>query len=284
MHRAVKYFLPALLAFAACPAIAHENPTPRTLEIGVVPYVSARALVASYEPMRLYLETALGRPVKIYTAAGFKPFFQNAQHGDYDLVITAAHFARLLQTEHKFTPLLRYSAGARGLVMTLLDSPVKSLQNLHGKVIALPDRLSLASIVCMTHLRENGLQPGTDFQLLDVPSFASAILSVQKGDAMAAVSAPGALVQMPPELRDSVRAVVDTGEYINLVFLAHPRLGKTTAGQLSKALLKFGNDTSEGKQFFSSTGFGNFIPATAKDMDSLDRYVAETRRLLSEKP
>ena len=89
---------------------------------------------------------------------------------------------------------------------------------------------------------------------------------------------------MTPELRESMKPVVDTGEYINLIFLAHPRLGKATADQLNKALLKFGNETTEGKQFFSSTGFGTIIPATAKDMNSLDRYIAETKRLLSEKP
>jgi phosphonate transport system substrate-binding protein len=265
-------------------AYADNSGNTNQLDIGVVPYTSARALVASYEPIRLYLEQALGRPVKIYTAPGFKPFFLNAEKGYYDLVISPAHFARLLQKEHKFTPLLRYSAGGRGLIMTALNSPVKTPQDLRGKVIALPDQLSLASIICMSNLLDNGLQPGVDFQLLDVPSFASAILAVQKGDAVAAVSAPGALAQMPPELRDSVRPVLDTGEYINLIYLVHPRLGNDTAEQIKKALYKFGNGTSEGKQFFSGTGFGHFVPATAKEMNSLDRYVAETKRLLIENP
>ncbi len=284
MIRLFKHGIMALLAVSASAGQAGENAAARPLEVGVVPYISARALIASYEPMRVYLEQSLGRPVKIYTAAGFKPYFESAQRGDFDLVITAAHFARLLQKEQKFTPLVRYSAGGRGLIMTALNSPIKSLQDLRGKTIALPDQLSLASIVCMTHLRDNGLQAGTDFSLLEVPSFASAILAVQKGDAAAAVSAPGALMQMPRELRESVKPVVDTGEYINLIFLTHPRLGRKTSDSLSRALLKFGNETNEGKQFFSSTGFGSFVPATTKDMNSLDRYVAETRRLLNEQP
>jgi len=282
MHRLFQFFCLIVSAIIVAPALADDKNKP--LEIGVVPYVSARALVASYEPMRNYLEQTLGRPVKIYTAPGFQAFYQNAEKGDYDLVIIPSHFARLLQKEQKFTPLLRYSAGGRGLIMTALNSSIKTAQDLRGKAIALPDRLSLASIVCMTNLREQGLQPGTDFQLLDVPSFASAILAVQKGEAQAAVSAPGALAQMSKELRESVRPVVDTGDYINLIFLTHPRLEKESAMQISKALLKFGNGTSEGKQFFSSTGFGHFVSATNRDMNSLDRYVAETKRLLGEKP
>jgi len=251
--------------------------------VGVVPYLSARVLITSYEPMRLYLEQVLGMPVKIYTATGFKQFFLNAQRGDYDLVISPSHFARILQKEHQFTPLVRYSNNARGMVMTALNSPLKTLQDLRGQVIAAPDKLSMATIVSITWLRENGLHSGTDFQLLEVPSFTSAILAVHKGDAMAAISAQAVLNQMTQELRESVRTIAVTGEYIPLVFLAHPRIEQKYAALLNTELLKFGNETIEGKQFLSSTGFRTIIPATTKDMNSLDHYVAETKRLLADK-
>ena len=282
MHRLFKNGFWAILALSSWPSFATDNSPVKPLEVGVVPYISARALVATYEPMRLYLEQALDRPVKIYTAAGFRQFFLNAKRGDYDLLVTSSHLARLLQKEHQFTPLLRYSAGGSSLVMTALNSPIKNLQDLRGQVIAMPDQLSLASIVCMTYLREKGLKSGTDFQLLEVPSFASAILSVQKGEAGAAISASGALAQMPQELRESVHSIMNTGEFISLVLLVNPRLAKSEVEYLNAALLKFGNKSNEGKQFFSSTGFGAMIPATEKDMASLDRYMAETKRLLAQ--
>lgn len=284
MPKLFNYVLLSFIALSAGPAYAADSPSGKVLNVGVVPYLSARALVTSYEPIRLYLEQALGMPVKIYTAPGFKPFYLNARQGDYDLVITAAHFARLLQKEQNFIPLVRYAGGNRCMIMTALSSPIKAMPDLKGIIIALPDHLSLASIGCMTHLRENNLQPGKHFQLLEVPSFASAILAVQKGDAAAAVSAPAALAQMPRELSESVRPVVSTDELFNLIYLAHPRLDKKFTHRLNQELLKFGNDTSEGKHFFAGTGFGKFIPVTAKDMNTLDRYVADTKRLLSETP
>ena len=284
MQTLFKYGLGLVLAMTACTIYAEDNSALKPLEIGIVPYLSARVLVTSYEPMRLYLEQTLGRPVKIYTAAGFKPFFLNTRQGDYDLVITAAHFARIVQKEQKFIPMVRYSAGGRALLVTTLASPIKTARDLRAQVIALPDKISLASIVCLTYLHENGLQSDTDFQLLEVPSFTSAILAVQNGDASAAISAKGVLLQMPQTLRESVRTIVDAGEYIPLVFLAHPRLGKKYIDLLNTTLLKFGNETSEGKQFLTSTGFGSIIPATAKDMSSLDRYIEETKRLLDKTP
>lgn len=282
MHNLFKLFCFAALSILALPVSAKDHTDAEPLDIGVIPYMSARVLVNSYETMRHYLENVLGRPVHIYTANGFKQFFLNSQKGDYDLVISAAHFARILQKENKFIPLVRYSKGGRGLVMVSRKGNLKTSQDLKGKIIALPDQLSLASIVCMTYLHETGLKAGADFKLLSVPSFESAILAIREDDAQAAVSAPGALVQMKKELRDSVIPIVDTGEYINLIFLSNPRMPKTDSDLLEKALLKFGRDTKEGKQFLISTGFGSIVPATTKDMNSLDRYVAETKQLLNE--
>lgn len=280
MRKLIEFVSFTLLTISAWPILASDNSSAQPLQVGVVPYISARVLVATYEPMRLYLEQVLGRPVKIYTASGFRQFFLNAKNGDYDLIITSGHLARILQKEYQFTPLLRYSTGGSGLIVVALNSPLKTLQDLRGQVIALPDQLSLASIVCMTFLREKGMNPGTDFQPLEVPSFASAILSVQKGTAGAAISAPAALAQMPLDLHESVQAIMNTGEFISQVLLVHPRLGKSEVEQINKALLRFGNESNEGKQFLYSTGFGSIIPATARDMSSLDRYIAETRRLL----
>ena len=232
--------------------------------------------------MRLYLEQALGRRVKICTAAGFRQFFLNAKRGDYDLIVTSSHLARLLQKEHQFTLLLRYSAGGSGLVMTALNSPVKNLQDLRGQVIAMPDELSLASIVCMTYLREKGLKSGTDFQLLEVPSFASAILSVQKRRSRGGHLCLGCTRPNTPGAPRVSACHHEYREFISLVLLVNPRLAKSDVEYLNAALLKFGNKSNEGKQFFSSTGFGSMISATEKDMASLDRYMAETKRLLGQ--
>lgn len=261
------------------PCIAEEEKS-RPLEIGVVPYQSARVLVNQYEPMRLYLEQIMGSQVSIYTASSFKQFLLNAQHGDYDLAISPAHFARILQKENKFTPLTRYGKGGRGWVMAAPGGMIKSADDMKGKILAVPFQLSLASIVCMTALKEKGLRPGTDFRILEVPSFESAILAIQKGEADAAISTPATMMQMSKHLQESVQPVLDTGEFVSLILLSHPRIDRKKADLIRSALIKFGNETDSGKQFMLSTGFGNMLPVTAKEMDGLERYLGETKRLL----
>lgn len=281
MHKLAKICCILFIAILSSNASAEISAKSKPLQLGIVPYIGTRSLVTSYEPMRLYLEKALGKPVEIYTATGFKSFYLNAQRGDFDLVISSAHFARILQKKDLFVPLARYSKGGRGLIVKRVNNrKINNFEDLRGQIIAMPDQLSLASIVCMTYLRENGLQAGVDFRVLEVPSFASAIFAVKKGDAIAAISAPGAIGQMPAELREAVKPFIDTGEFVSLVFLANPRLDKATTEQLKSVLLKFSVDTPEGKKFFGSNAFGSLITATTDDMNNLDPYLAETERLM----
>ena len=281
MKKLFKCVLVAILAFPVFSAFAEDTASAKPLNVGIVPYVSARAVIANCEPMRLYLEQSLGRPVKIYTANSFRQFFLNAQKGDYDMVISAAHMARLLQKENKFIPIVRFSPGIHSLFMTKLSSPLKSPLELRGQTIAVPDQLSFATIVGMNWLSEKGLKADIDYKILEVPSFPSALLAVQKGEAVAAISVPPVLAQVPKELRDSLKILADAGEFLQFIFLTHPRLGNQTSSLLGKELIRFSQETDEGKQFLASAGFGTIVPALGSDMSSLDKYTSETRRLLN---
>jgi len=284
MIRLIKHALMAVTAISAFSVFAADTAPVKPLEVGVVPYISARAVVTNFEPLRVYLERVLRQPVKIYTSTGFKQFYKNAERGDYDLVISAAHFARILQKDNKFKPLVKLSPPAHSLLMIKLDSPLNTPQELKGQVLAVPDQLAFSSIVSMAWLRDNGLKPGVDFKLLEVPSFPSALLAVQKGDANVAISASPVLAQIPKELRESLKTLADAGEYLQFIFLTHPRVDAIASERIGKELINFNNDTGEGKQFFSSTGFGAITTLAPKDMNSLDRYVAETKRLMDEAP
>lgn len=284
MLRLFTLVLTVLMSASTVTTFAKDKPPVKPLEVGIIPYLSPRVLITSYEPMRLYLENALNRPVKIYTATGFKQFLLNAQHGDYDLVLAAAHFARLLELDQKYIPVARFAAINRTLIVTDKNSPIKTTQDLKDKIIAVPDLLSLATIVAFNHLRDAGLKSGTDFKVQEVPSFISAILSIQKGEAAAAVSASGIIAQMPGELGNSVKTVIDAGDTLRMVILTNPRLGKKSSYMIKNVLLKIDKDSKLGEQLINNTHAGGIISVTADDMKSLDRYIPETRRQLQLSP
>ncbi len=281
MHNFYRICFFSTLAFLALAVSAKDNNEAASLEIGVVPYMSARVLVQSYEPMRLYLEQVLGKPVHIYTANGFKQFFLNAKKGDYDLVISAAHVARILQKDDHFKPVLHFEKNGRALIMVGSNSPIKTLQDIRGMRIAVPDKLSLAAIVAIKSLRENGLKEGVDYTILDVPSFTSAILSISNGEAMAAITAQVVIKQMAGDVQNSVKLLLDAGEFSNLIILTHPRISKSDRVKITRILQNFQLKTNEGKNFISNSHFGEMIPVTDNDMQNLDSYIAESNRLLN---
>jgi len=251
-----------------------------SLEVGVFPYLSTQAILTTYQPVRLHLETALKRPVQLSTAHDFSAFVARTQRGDYDLVITAPHFARLAQREAGYVPLAQYTRELRGVVLVAANSPIKSITELRGQSIAVPSRLAIMSMMGLRLLATGGLRPGRDFTLQVASSHTSAVLSVKNGENAAALTEASALRQMPAELVRSVRVLATTGQVQSVVFLAHARLARRERERLKTELLRFAQDTGAGRAFLKSTGFGGLRAVTEKDLHALDSYMDELKEQL----
>lgn len=278
LSRLIAGLLALVCAFAAAMASAEDRTTAR-LVLGVTPYLSTRTLIPIHKPLQQHLKESLETVTEVYTAADFRSFFNGAIQGEYDLVIMPSHFARLAQRDHGFIPLVRYSRGGRGMLMTAKTGGVDKLEALRGQTVAVADRLALAAIVVLGKMKEKGLQPDVDFHISLTASFNSAMIAMEKGEAAAAVSTPGALAQMPAELRESARPLLDTGEYVSLVYLAHPGLPEKVRSRVKSTLFEFGR-TAAGKQFLADTGSGEFVEVGSEDLRALDTHLAETKRLL----
>ena len=261
-----------------CAGAVRAADTP--LEVGVFPYLSTQAILTTFQPVRVHLETALKRPVQLSTAQDFSTFVARTQHGDYDLVITAPHFARLAQREAGYVPIAQYTRRLHGIVVVAANSPVKSIMELRGQSIAMPSRLAIVSMMGLRLLATSGLRPGRDFIVQVASSHSSAVLSVKNGEAAAALTEASALQQMPAELARSVRVLATTGRVQNVVFLAHARLARAERERLKTELLRFAHDTEAGRAFLKSSGFGGLRAVTEKDLRALDSYMGELKEQL----
>jgi hypothetical protein len=181
-------------------------------------------------------------------------------------------------------PWVRYSGGARDLLVLPRDSPFRRLDQLRGEIFAGPDRLAPGSVAVVRWLLDYGLKEDRDYKIITSVSFNTAILTMLHREAAAAISAPVPMQQMPARLRYSVRSLGDTGDYANLVYLANPHLGTKKIAQIRKLILQFGAGIPAGRAFLAGTGFGSIVPATVADIRMLDVYVQESRRLVSVRP
>lgn len=267
----------AMLALCALPSRLLAQPV-RPLEIGVLPNLSARVLLAQYQPLREYLARVLQRPVQVSTALTWSAFHQRTLALDYDLVVTAANLARLAQIDRGYEPLLSYTPNIKGMLVAASSRPVRGVADLAGQTLVLSNPQSLVALRGMQWLAEHGLKRDRDFKTIATPTEDSVGSVVARGDAVAAMVSGGEYGAIPAAIRAQLQPVTTFAEVPGFIVMASPRLAPAQARAIKDHLLNFANNADEGKAFFASTGFTGVRETAAGLMESMDPYVELTRK------
>jgi phosphonate transport system substrate-binding protein len=262
-------------------AKAPENPV-EPLEIGIVPIFNAATVVPFFKPLQTYLEQKLNRPVLLVTAPDHQTFVKRTQHGDYPIVITSAHYARLAQKEAKYRPILCTEKKQTGAVIVLKDGQITRVAQLKGKIIAFPNFISMSSVLGRSFLKSQHLSPGKDIQVRYFNSLSSSLYAVSAGEAEAAIASPIALNFLPEDINGKFKIIAKTKDAPNVFILTHPQFSKASSNQIAQLILDF-SKTPEGKKFGQTSGFVGFTRPTSSEMKSLDRFVPELKTLINNK-
>ena len=183
---------------------------------------------------------------------------------------------RLAQIEAGYTPLARYNAPHRTLLIAAKDQPLKSIQDLKGKTLAGIDPITLAMNDTIIWLQEQGLHAGTDYTLLQTPTPISAAYSVQNHQSILAISSPQGMKQLPDNMKASIEIFASLPELPSLLWLAHPRM-KTEIPRLKAALLSFTPQTENGAIFYESTGYMGMREPSSDDAKIMDKVAQESK-------
>lgn len=248
------------------------------LKVGVVPYLTTNVLISLFQPVRTHLERSLERPVELYTAQDVRTFVKRTLKSDFDIIITAAHHARLAQLEGGYLPVARFSGPLHAAIAVSKDSALREPRELRGHRIAITDRSILVNIVTIKLLADMGVGE-RDLDLAIVNSQNTALLTVARGEAEAAIIAHFTLDQIPPDQRAGIRVLYKSDVLPNVTILAKSTLPAETRERLRKALLAF-PETPEGRTFLQRSRFQGIEPANDEFMKRLDVYLPETRRHL----
>ena len=251
------------------------------LEIGVLPNISARALMAQYQPMREYLTREMRRPVQVSTAPNWTAFHQRTLALDYDVVVTASHVARLAQLDRGFVPLLAYAPDIKGMIAVASSRPMKSISELRGQTLVLSNPQSLVALRGLQWLAENGLQRDKDFNAISTPTDDSVGSVLVRGDAVAAMLSGGEFRAIPEAVKAQIQVFTTFTEVPGFVVMASPRLAPADALSIKELLLQFATRSDEGKAFLAATGFTGLREVAPGLMESMDVYVGPTRKVLA---
>ncbi len=254
---------------------------PEPLEIGVLPNISARVLLAQYQPLHDYLARTLGRAVQVSTAPSWSAFHQRTLELQYDLVVTAAHLARIAQLDRGYIPLISYEPDIKGMIAVALDRPLNNIAALKGQTLVLSNPQSLVTLRGMAWLAERGLLAGRDFQTINTPTDDSAGSVLVRGDAIAAMLSGGEYRATPEAVRARIQILTVFAEVPGFVVLANPSLPAALVQTLREQLLNFAGNSEEGRTFFKNTGFSAMRDIAPGLMETMDPYLIPTRKALT---
>lgn len=253
------------------------------LEMGIFPYLSVRTLMERFQPLRDHLAKALDRPVHMTTASDFRTFVDRTRAGNYQLVVTAPHLARLAQRSSGYQPLLQPVNPLRGVFLVAANSPVRSLGDLKGQTVAAPDRLALVTALGEQALALAGLSVPGEVRLEPHPSHNAATQAVLRGLAGAALVSEYTYLQLPSDQRGALRQIGMTAELpAPMIILAAPGLDKARMEAIRAAILDFAERTPEGRRFMATTHLQGWEIPSAEELEALDRYLPALQRALAE--
>jgi phosphonate transport system substrate-binding protein len=247
--------------------------------LGVLPVHTSRVLVERYEPLRAYLERTLQQPVRVESAPDFARFHARTLRGDFDLTITAAHFARIAQKDLGFQPLVQFQPDHDALLIFSADRPLSSPKELKGKQLAVIDRLAITVMAAIQYLDEQGLESDQDYKVVEHRAHASAAHSLVAGLSAAAVTTSQGMLQIPDELRRKLVVQKHIADIPAFVFLVKPDLPRSQAERIKTLLLDFPRE-AEGIDFLGHTGYTGIRPVSEAAMKRVDPYLKETRKVL----
>ena len=254
-----------------------ESAAAPTFVIGVAPHTSARVILEMFQPLRRQLEASLGQPVAIQTAPDFTEFARRALHQDYDLAITTGHQARLYQTDAGYLPLLTYKADFVAVALVDRNGPIKRPEDLRGKLVLGLSPTSLVTLWGEHWLRQQKLGSTVRY----VSAADSVSRQVLAGEAAAAFVSEANYQKLPDDLRSQLVILAQSDPLAGRVYMLNKRHASRLE-QVDAALWKFAASDA-GQAYFAQNKLGGYRKLRSGELEAMDPYAAETRRVVNGK-
>ena len=257
------------LGFFAAGALAVD----RTYEFGVFPYLPQTKIHDLYAPMAREFEAKLGRQVQLGSRTGFAAFGEELRKETYDIAFVQPFDYVDAHDRHGYLPLARRSGDLEALIVVRHDSPLASLQDLRGKVVANPPVEAAVSQLTSMALLEAGIPPGTGVRRDYGKNHLTCLRSVLIGAADACGTAEQALRTLESGQGGTrFRILHKTAPIPHALFVAHKRVSKRERDALLKTILDWPN-TEEGRRILERGQFVPFVAATDVDYEVIRSYI-----------
>lgn len=204
-------------ALAALAPHAHAQSDPSRLRVALLPDENAATLIQNAQPLKTYLEKALGKDVEIIVTTDYSSMIEAMRFGR----IEVAYFgpfsyvlakSRAPQIEPFAVGIEKGSPTYNSVLIASADGPVKKLEDVRGRPFGFGDQASTSShLAPRAHLlKKAGLTGGTDYKPVHLGAHDAVARAVQAGQVPA-----GALSKV---ILDSLiqRGMIDAHKIVRL--------------------------------------------------------------------
>ncbi len=187
MKKIVSLLLAALLlfAFTACGKSDED-----VFKVGIIPNENHEEMLKINEPLRTYLEEALGQPVELFVASDYVGVIEAMNAGELDIAYYGPLTYVLAKAKTGAIPLVKAevkgSPTYHSIIITKKDSGVSTFEDLKGGIFAFGDPASTSShLMPNAVLREHGIDPDKDVEKIFTGGHDAVALAVANGEALA---------------------------------------------------------------------------------------------------
>ncbi|MCG6969354.1 MAG: phosphate/phosphite/phosphonate ABC transporter substrate-binding protein [Gammaproteobacteria bacterium] len=262
--------IPVVLGVLLCLALPMRLPADDALVFGFLPILSPQKLVARFGPLTDYLAKALGRPVRLETAANYAEFVRRTNDRRYDILFTAPHFYYIAQRQAGFRVLVRVDAPSMpAVIVTRKDSNIETLDDLRGKKLSTVDPIALGTALVKAHLSAHGIDPQKDLTLVATPTHNASLLSAYKRVTDAASLMMPPYSRAKPEVKNNMKIIAQTAGTPHMPISVSASVSEQDAAIISNALLNL-KSSEEGKALLKHLSWPGFAKATPAEYDQLE--------------
>ena len=266
-----------LLTGSLSPSLAAEKKMQTSAyKFGVLPYLSTTRLENIYAPVSAELSLALRHKVNFRTSSSHDRFLNSLKQQRYDIALIQPFWYPPAVGQFGYQPLVRMQEPFISLIMVLDDSPLRSVNDLKGKIIATPPAFAPVVYMARRALKEAGLIPDKDVQLRAFKSVDSCFQQVLIGSADACITPPFAVAIIEEKMGMKLRALLKTTSIPNLSIVVHKRIPADKREQLKNIFLSWRQDNA-GKRLLDRMKTQGFVPAIDKEYDVVRALMREVK-------
>lgn len=227
-----------------------------TVNLGVIPNMETLELVRQYQPLASFLQEQLQVSVLVRTRATHDRFARAVAAGEFDLVITTPHLARLAEQRGDMLPLASFAGEIRLSAVLLEGVDLQALRAKPVVTVAVPDALSWVAVAGEEWLAQE--LPDSEIQLRSFRSHRNTIRALHQQEGDITFIGSMALARFEEEQLQGLTLIDTEVVAPHLVLLC--RAAQTDLCEAAVTILERFPESPYGRLFFEGSQLQGWVP------------------------